>query len=67
MGVVDREKIFLEGRFRTQENYYSKKSAENKRWYQLIQLYIVIGSVAVPVSWASRGFPRYFPPFLALV
>jgi hypothetical protein len=49
MNVIDREKQYLTTRWQEQRDYYSRKSSENKRAYQRVQLVIGIGAVLVPV------------------
>lgn len=45
----EHERFYVEHRWYMQWSYYDDKAAHAKRWYQLLQLVIGIGSVTVPV------------------
>ena len=67
MEYNDQEKAYLEDRFKSQEIYYDRKSAHNKRWHQSIQLFIAVGSVAVPVLLGISEIPKLVPTILSLM
>jgi hypothetical protein len=51
----DSERHYMRNRWQAQWLYYDKKAAENKRRYQLLQITIGVGSVAVPVMLGFGG------------
>lgn len=49
MKNVTKEETYLQQRWQSQRDYYSKRSAENRRWHQSLQLFIALAAVAVPI------------------
>ena len=46
---------YLEQRVEHQLQWYSRRSADNKRWYNRLQLIILVSAVSVPVLALSSG------------
>lgn len=40
---------YIQDRWNNQKEYYSKKSAFNKQWHQILSLFSQLGTIAVPV------------------
>ena len=49
MEQPDTETSYLENRWKSQKDYYSKNSRRNKKWYLRVKLFMGLGAVAVPV------------------
>lgn len=64
--MTDKGQVYLEGRWKSQKEYYSKKSNENKTAYERIQVLIIIISLSIPVIVAV-GAPNYFSAILGFL
>jgi hypothetical protein len=56
---------YLKQRWQTQRDYYSKQSARNKSWYQSLQLFIVLGAIAVPIILNIPEVPKLIATILS--
>ena len=67
MQPTNKQETYL-ARWQNQRDYYSKKSAFNKRWHQSLQLFIGIIAVIVPVLLSlSTTVPEWIPGVLSLL
>ena len=65
MESITKEETYLEERWQKQRDYYSKQSAQNKRWHQGVQFFIAIGAIAVPILLSISEVPKPFPTILS--
>lgn len=66
MQITDeRKKNYLEGRWKSQREYYSNKSAINKNWHLRLQLFIGFTALLVPVLISIPKVPVYLPAILS--
>ena len=65
MENITKEEAYLQERWQSQKDYYSKQSAQNKRLHQRIQLFITIGSIAVPILLSIAEVPKLIPTILS--
>jgi hypothetical protein len=65
MENITKEEAYLQDRWQSQKDYYSKQSAQNKRMHQRIQLFITIGSIAVPILLSIAEVPKLIPTILS--
>jgi len=63
MEQPDTEYSYLEDRWKSQKDYYSKNSGKNKKRYQYLQLWVGVGAVLVPVVLTLS----YLEPYNTLV
>lgn len=63
--ITTKEETYLQERWQTQKDYYSKQSAQNKRWHQRVQLFVTIGAIAVPILLSIPEVPKVFPTILS--
>jgi len=60
-----RQEQYLQERWLSQREWYSKKSTWNKRWHQGLQLFIALGAIAVPVILNIAEVPKVVPTILS--
>ncbi len=60
-----RQETYMQQRWQTQRDYYSKQSARNKRWHQSLQLFIALGAIAVPIILNIPEIPKQIPTILS--
>ncbi len=59
------EQTYLETRWQSQKNYYSKNSGKNKKQYQQIQLTIGAGAIIVPLLLGIPDIPKWVPAIIS--
>ena len=65
LDLTVREKTFLEGRWKLQQDYFSKNAAFNKSRYRTIQFFIGIAGTLVPVLINIPDVSKLFPTILS--
>ena len=61
------EQAYLDNRWQSQKNYYSKNSGKNKKYYQSLQLSVGIGAVLVPVVLTVNALHPYNTLLAAII
>lgn len=63
----NKEEQYLIERWQRQREYYSKKSARNKRWHQNLLLFSSISALIVPVLLNISDVPKLLPAILSVM
>ncbi len=65
MDSKEKQDIYIQERWQKQRDYYSKRSAWNKRWYQRLQVFMAAGAIAVPIILSIPEIPKPIPIILS--
>lgn len=65
MEVRSKQDTYIQERWQKQRDYYSKRSAWNKSWYQRLQVFMAVGAIAVPIILSISEIPKPIPIVLS--
>jgi hypothetical protein len=62
-----KEEQYLQGRWQSQKDYYSKQTKIYKLWHQIFLLISTIGALFVPVLLSFSQVPKLLPVIISLM
>jgi len=65
--LTDKAEQYLNKRWKEQREYYSKKSARNKRWHQFLLVFSTVSALTVPVLLNLTEVPKLVPTILSVL
>lgn len=65
MESMTKQETYLQQRWQSQRDYYSKQSVRNKRLHQGLQLFIALGAIAAPIILNIPEVPKLVPAFIS--
>lgn len=63
--LPNKQKYYLENRWQSQRDYYSRQAARNKRWHLALMVFTSLTSISVPILLNVPNVPKLIPTVLS--